>query len=214
MAGDSLAVLTGDIVNSARLPQGGLDGVIARLAGAADAIWSWDERDGDARFGRFRGDGWQCLLPNPEGGLRAMLALRAAVRSLGRGLDTRISLGIGAGTLPPDGDLAAAGGPAFEVSGKGLDGMGRAARFAIGWAEPAPCAASVGAVIALADAISRRWTQRQAQVFSLALVPGAPTQEEMGRALGVSQQMVAKHLAAGGDRALQVALVALEGGSR
>ena len=75
------------------------------LAEAAREMSDW-EGGRDARFSRFRGDGWQCLAPAPPLALRAALFLRAHLRALDRDVDTRISVGIGPASLPEAGDLA------------------------------------------------------------------------------------------------------------
>lgn len=204
MGDRELAVLTGDVVASSRLSSKDLDDVLDAVAASAGTAASWT--GARARFGRYRGDGWQCLGPSPALSLRAALFIRAGLRSRRRDLDTRISIGIGTGAVPEAG-IAAASGPAFERSGAGLDGMGRAARFAF---SPVGNVGLRNAVFALADEISRRWTARQAEVFIHALPPDAPTQSAIGERLGVSQQMVAKHLRAGGDWALREAMAALE----
>jgi hypothetical protein len=204
-----LAVLTGDVIRSTGLPPGGLDAAMAALEAGAAAMERWPGA-GPARFTRFRGDGWQCLAPDPARALRAALFLRAHVRALEGEADTRISAGIGAGALPADGDLAAAGGPAFEVSGRGLDRMDRGAQFVVGWERPPPWAALGAAVFALCDEISRLWTPAQADALIETLAPGDTAQKEIAARRGVSQQAIAKRLAGGGDWALQRALAAFE----
>lgn len=207
---DSLlrAVLTGDIVRSARLGPAGLDAAMAALARGAAAAGAWT---GTApRFTRFRGDGWQCLAPSPALALRAALLLKAHLRREGRGLATRIAIGIGPGELPEGDDLAAAGGPAFRAAGEALDTMRRSARLALAWAEPPPDAALRRALALLADEIARRWTPVQAAALVAALQPAPPIQTALAAELGISQQMVAKHLAAGGHGALLAALDAVE----
>ncbi len=204
-----LAVMTGDIIRSSRLAPESLDAVMAALAAGAAAMSAWDGAV-PARFTRFRGDGWQCLAPAPALALRAALFLRAHVRALDRDADTRISVGRGPGTLPDGGDLAAAGGPAFEISGRGLDDMARAQQIAMAWAGPPPAAALVGAVFALSDEISRLWTARQAETLIETLAPGDAAQRAIADKRGVSQQAIAKRLSAGGDWALQRALTAIE----
>ena len=208
-SGTELAVLTGDIVRSSKLSPEALDAAMEALARGAAAMAAW-EGGRDAAFTRFRGDGWQCLAPSPAMALRAALFLRAHLSALDRAIDTRISAGIGAGTLPASGGLAAANGPAFEVSGRGLDAMPRAQQFAVGWASPPPGAAVIGAVFALADEISRLWTPLQAEVLIETLSPGDEVQKALAAQRGVSQQAIAKRLSAGGDWALQRAMAALE----
>jgi hypothetical protein len=204
MVDRELAVMTGDIVASSRLAPGDLDGVLETVAASAETAASWS--GGQARFGRHRGDGWQCLGPSPALSLRAALFIRAGLRARRRDLDTRISVGVGTGAVPEAG-VSGASGPAFERSGAGLDGLGRGARFVFA---PVADRGLEQAVFALADEISRRWTARQAEVFVHALPPDAPTQSVIARRIGVSQQMVAKHLRAGGDWALREAMAALE----
>jgi len=204
-----LAVLTGDIIRSSRLPPGTLDVVMAALATGAAAMSRWDGAR-PAGFTRFRGDGWQCLAPAPALALRAGLFLRAHVRALDHDADTRVSVGLGRGVVPEGTDLAAASGPAFEISGRGLDDMPRAAQFAVAWAAPPPAAALSSAIFALADEISRLWTARQAETLIETLAPGDAAQREIAGKRGVSQQAIAKRLSAGGDWALQRALAAVE----
>jgi hypothetical protein len=182
---------------------------MAALARGSAAMSRW-EGALPARFGRFRGDGWQCLAPSPERALRAALFLRAHLRAAEREVETRVSVGIGPGSVPESGDLGAASGPAFEVSGRGLDRMARVQQVSVAWASPPSAAAVTGAVFALADEISRLWTPRQAEVLIEALAPGDERQEALAAQHGVSQQAIAKRLSGGGDWALQRALAALE----
>lgn len=208
MIRSDILVLTGDIVGSTRLDARRLDAALAVLREGCGAAAAWS--GGTARFTRFRGDGWQSLGPAPALGLRAALFLRATLRAADPGCDTRISVASGAAEVPGRGDLAAAGGPAFETSGRGLDAMGRGRRLALARAEPGPCAAVEAAVAALCDEIAGRWTERQAAVLARALVPGSGTQAALAAEIGVSQQMIAKHLGAAGAAALEAALAAFE----
>jgi hypothetical protein len=209
-----LTVLTGDIVASSRLSTHELNSAFLTLESASSEVMRlWGH--GHTRFTRFRGDGWQCLGPVPPKLLRALLYLRARLRSLGRNFDTRISAGIGPGELVEDSDLSGAAGGAFEAAGEGLDRMSHAARFAVAWSEPPTSddfipADSIEAVFALCDEVSRRWTPRQAEVFSIRLALDK-TQTEIAEDLEITQQSVARHLTAGGDWALGQALDALEG---
>ncbi len=205
---DTLAVLTGDIVRSSALDPAGLEAAMAAVATAAEEAGSWGR--GPSRFARFRGDGWQWLAPDPRHALRAALLFRAALRAEGRSLDTRISIGIGPGTLPAGADISAASGPAFELSGRGLDDMGRARRLTMAWAAPPSSASERRAIVALVDEIARRWTPAQARVLRAALQPDAPSQLEMASTFGVAQQTVARHLRTAGAGPLLQAIDAFE----
>jgi hypothetical protein len=203
------AVLTGDIIRSTRLVPAALDAAMARLSEAAAAMSAWEGAT-PARFTRFRGDGWQCLAPAPGLALRASLFLRANLRALDREADTRISSGIGPGALPASGDLAAASGAAFELSGRGLDRMARSQQFAVAWARPPAASTVIAAVFALCDEISRLWTPAQAEVMAESLSPGEEAQRALAAERGISQQAIAKRLSGGGDWALRRALAAVE----
>lgn len=213
MPDSELAVLTGDIIRSTKLAPQALDAAMAALASGAEAMSCWPGAR-PAFFTRFRGDGWQCMAPSPELALRAMLFLRAHLRALPGSADTRISVGHGLATLPENGNLAAAGGPAFELSGRGLDTMSRPEQFAVAWADPPASAALTVAVFALTDEISRLWTERQAETLIETLAPGDAAQREIADRRGVSQQAIAKRLSAGGDWAIQKALAAVEAAER
>lgn len=215
-----VVVFTGDLVGSSKLSSDDLARALRALEEAYHDIartWPPSGADGslDARipaFSHFRGDGWQCFGPKPPFVLRAALILRARLGALGRAFDTRVSVGIGPGWFSEEGTLGIASGPAFELSGHGLDAIGQNRRLAIAWVKPPPEAPLVAAVFALADEISRNWTPGQAKVFTrLLLETPRPSQEKLASALGITQQTVAAHLSGGGDWALQEALRALEG---
>ncbi len=206
-----LVVLTGDLVGSGRLGPGEVDAAMAALsATATEAMRVWGF--GRARFTRFRGDGWQCLAPHPRQTLRVMLLLQARLRQLGPGFATRIAAGIGAGRLPPDSGLGEASGPAFELSGRGLDRLGATARLSVDWEAEPEGADWLRAVFALCDEISRHWTVRQAEIMAASLgTEDQPSQSALADRFGVSQQTIGRLLAAGGHRGLVVALGAVEG---
>lgn len=205
----TLTVFTGDLVASSRLTPQALAEAMQALEQGAGALGRLGVPA--PRFAPFRGDSWQCLGPAPGLALRGALLMRAHLGALGRPFDTRISVGVGNGWLPEAG-LNLASGPAFELSGKGLDGLEHARRLAIFWERPPAEAALVRAIMALADEISRKWTPGQARVFARLLAERPrPSQEALARSLGITQQSIAEHLAGGGDWALQEALRAVEG---
>tara|TARA_R110002049_G_scaffold10127_1_gene50190 strand:+ start:154847 stop:155461 length:615 start_codon:yes stop_codon:yes gene_type:complete len=178
---ENWAVFTGDIVKSSKMSRAELDAVFAGLADAAQAISDW--QDAPARLTRFRGDGWQMAV-RPDLSFRAALAVRAAVRHAGKGFDTRIGIGIGAGAIPAD-DLSGADGPAFVRAGHALDTMKRTTRM---FAPDAPLALRVA--LLLADQIAGGWTPRQAEIGFLLLPPAGPTHAEVAEKLGLTRQTI------------------------
>ena len=154
-------------------------------------------------FTRFRGDGWQMALP-PVYALRAALGLRAAVIATGKGRDTRIGIGIGAGRIIA-GDLAGAEGPAFVQSGRALDLIKRGPLMT---APNAPRA--LRACLPLADRIARGWTVKQAEIASVLLSPVPPTHTALAKQLGQSRQLIQKQAEAAGLAALLTSCETLE----
>jgi hypothetical protein len=218
-----LVVFTGDLIGSSRLaPDDVADAMRELELASSDVARTWSlvqarltgsegDRAHGSRFSPFRGDGWQCLGPGRAFALRGALILRARLGALGRRFDTRISIGIGSGRLTEAPDLNLASGSAFELSGRGLDEMEHARRFAIAWEQPADEAPLLRAIVALADEISRNWTPGQAKVFARLLQERPrPKQEALASGLDITQQTVAGHLAGGGDWAISEALKAVE----
>ena len=201
-----VVVFTGDLVDSSKLSPGDLSDAMRALEAASHDVTP------DPRFSAFRGDGWQCIGPEPRFALRGALLMRAHLGMLGRSFDTRISVGIGSGRVTDTRTLNVASGPAFELSGRSLDAMPYVRRFSVAWEDPPEQAGFVQAIFSLADEISRKWTPAQAKVFARLLVERQrPSQEKLASELGIRQQTVADHLAGGGDWALQEALKAVEG---
>ena len=199
-----ITVLTGDIVASSELGPDRLDAAMQALAEASDDVALW--QGAPTRFTRARGDGWQMVLARPGLTLRAAMRLRAGLRRRGRDLATRIGIAIGAGEVPPLGDLNAAGGPAFTASGRALDGMRAPHQIAL-----ADGPAGLAAALVLADHLSQGWTEAQARSLVPALSPDAPTRAEIGAALGISRQAVDQALDAAALWAIEAACRELEG---
>lgn len=186
-------MVTGDIVDSRQLANAELDGVMDALAAAGETIRGWMSEQ-TLPLERFRGDGWQIALPEPRWALRACLELRAAVRSHLENADTRLAIGIGAGTL--DKRLSSSHGDAFERSGTALAALKGRQRWTLtGGFEAMPARALARGLVTLCDAISQEWTARQAEAFALRAAPEAPTMAEIAQRLGVTQQTVQAHLA-------------------
>jgi hypothetical protein len=188
-----LAVLTGDIVKSSTLPEGGLAQVFEGLDAAAAALAGW--QDVAPRLTRARGDSWQAVCAAPMA-LRAALAFRAGVRMTGKAHDTRIGLATGGGTVA-GADLSDAEGAAFVASGRALDDMARTARL---FTDTAP--KPLQSALPLADHISSRWTVRQAQIALASLAVPAPTQDALADRFDVSRQTIHSLQEAAGIRVL------------
>lgn len=202
------AVLTGDIVASTRAGRTALDATMRALGDAALAIGAMC--NADARFTRFRGDGWQMLAARPEYAFRAALLIIATLRADPALGATRIGIGFG----PIDGagtrDLSDAAGPAFERSGRALEKMLRNERLVTETESGGLIGRAHEASVILLDERTRRWTPEQAEVMRLYLFPENTTQKEIAQTLGITPQAVNYRLGGAGAPAIREALLALE----
>lgn len=187
MAEPQISILTGDLVGSTAYPPETLDKAMQEIRAAAVEAGCWQSPPGDTRFTRFRGDGWQIVLAEPHLSLRVAVVIQGRLIALG--LETRISIGIGTAESLGTRDLADAAGPAFELSGRGLDTMSPQLRIAI-----AGTAIRVQDEL-ITDLLSERlsrWTAAQAEAVALQLAaPARPrTLQEIGKQLNISPQAV------------------------
>jgi len=84
-----------------------------------------------------RGDGWQVALQKPENALRLGLFIRSVVKSEFK-TDTRVSIGLGTvDRLEPD-NIVESTGPAFILSGHGLEALAKGCCIAMHTASDDP----------------------------------------------------------------------------
>lgn len=202
-----VAVISGDLVGSTRMEPKVVEaalGVIRQLC-RDEANWI------GSNFTRQSGDGWQIYLGQPRYALRSALLIRAALRSMGAGLDSYFSIAAGRLAGAPPDDLNETNDPLFIRSGRQLAALKADAAktgIRIGWTGDGRSAAAA----VLADHISQDWTAAQAQAISLCLPPDAAklTYSEAADQLGISRQAATKALKAAGLMPLRAALTALE----
>lgn len=190
------AVLTGDLVASTEAGPHSVNGAMAVLSGAATDIAHWGISEhtvvGETHFTRFRGDGWQILVPLALFGLRAALLMYARLAAEPGLPATRIAVGLASVDHVPGPDLSDAHGAAFAVSGRALSQMDRAERLRLAGNGITPCLA---AFIRLLDDRITDWTPEQAEAVAHAIAPDAPTQTTIAAALGISPQALSSRLA-------------------
>jgi len=205
------AVITGDIVDSSKLSKAqrkALPGLIAKASReTVKAFPAAVPLPADV----FRGDGWQLLVSDVTNSLRAGLFFRADLRSAaerGRGLDTRVAVGVG--LVDFVGDRVSQGdGEAYRLSGRTLDAMPRKQRMLL--ALPAGTETeALAIIIRLVDVLAQSWTGRQALAVCGAL--RGWTHEKIAQEWPetISQQAVTKHLEGAQWPALEAALLYVE----
>lgn len=182
------AVITGDIVNSTRIPVLKEKRLLKRL----------EKELSDYDFGFYRGDSLQVYIEDPLQSLRIVLICRTLAISLADENavrpDIRFSIGVGKVQLPvrmPDN----ARGEAFVLSGRRLDEiMDTEERLSI---RSGQTLADIGFQILAdyLDSIYRQMTVKQAIVFFYLL--HGQTQQEVAAKLGKSKSTISELAGAG-----------------
>lgn len=206
------AVLTGDIVGSSKLAKAvrqTLPAVIKRAAKETRKAFP-DILPLDVEV--FRGDSWQLLISDPVQSLRVGLFMRACLRSgtaRGRGLDTRVSIGIGAIDFVPASKVSEGDGAAYRASGQGLEGLpsGRFMNLSIAETENLN---GLDALVGLVDALVQGWTGKQALAAAGALRGWTQEKTVSVWPEKITQPAITKHLAAARWLAVEVALSEFE----
>lgn len=183
------AVLTGDLILSTRSTPMQVDETMAVIEAAALRF------SDQARFHRYRGDGWQVYVGAAWQGLEAMVGIAAALRAKDAG-SSRIALGLGDAYGLDHATLGMAGGMAFVHSGRALDAIGDGTWLVLAGEDADPLH---HALMAYVDAQVRGWSQEQAQAVALSLDPDGPhSQQVLADRLGISRQAFAARLNAAG----------------
>lgn len=195
------AVLTGDLIASTRGTPAQVDATMTLIQTTAQRF------SPDARFDRYRGDGWQVYVGQAWRGLDAMVFLLAHLRANGL-LESRIALGLGDAHGLDQGSLGRAGGTAFTQSGHALDAMadGRRLMLAADRVDPLH-----HALMAYIDAQVQGWSPEQGQAVALMLDPAGPhRQQVLAGQLGISRQAFAARLNAAGFALIEQAIQAFQ----
>jgi hypothetical protein len=189
------AVLTGDVVESSRLPAEQRRALPAILKGAAKGLERAWPKAGPSPIAVFRGDSWQLILSDPALSLRAGLLFRSWVISAsgaGLRLDTRMAIAVDTIDFMPSGHVSEGDGPAYRASGEALDNLGSGVRMClIAPGTPDLLKAAIG----LLDAIVQDWTVLQALAVKGRLQSRTQAEIAAGWPERITQQTVARHLA-------------------
>jgi hypothetical protein len=194
-------IITGDIVASGEIESH----YRQQLFKEADTFLTDLKKDHIKSYETFRGDSLQCQAINPESSLRVALLIRAFFRAYvplteteeaeksGKGYfttdyDIRLAIGIGEADFMNDNKITSSDGPAFRLSGEGLDSLkDNAQRLILKTAKP-EFDEQMEPSILLVDALIQKWTQNQAELalYKLQQIK----EDEIAAKLGISQSAV------------------------
>ena len=203
------AVLTGDLVKSAKLDPINLKIVLQRLQEGQIRFSSTYANSIVGRIAIFSGDSWQVLMNRVNMSFRLALYFRALVKATeGLGADTRIAVAWGRidkETLNPD-SISESTGQAFTLSGRALAEMDRSKCLAMKISENTDQIFHGGLKflppsMLLLDEVSSRWTEKQSEIIVLALL--GCNQNQIATELNISQPTVNRSLSAAGWKRLK-----------
>ena len=193
-----VAVLTGDIVKSSSLAGERRYFLYESLQEVSTLIKDYYPNDVLFNLAKFRGDGWQLLLSNPQRGFEISLFIRSYIRYKFKleKLDTRVAIAVGNIDFIPENNVSEGYGRAFSESGRLLDSMkNQRMDFRFTLENESSSNKLVGSLIKTLDAIITNWTAPQCQSVFKALQ--GFTQMEIAKQWDpkpISQASVANHL--------------------
>ncbi len=176
-----IAVLTGDIINSAQTP------VPEWLPALKSLMGEWGGSPGDWEI--YRGDELQLRLP-PNEALRAAVCLKALMRSR-EDMDIRLAIGIGMETYRGQ-RVSESNGEAYQRSGRAFENLNREkTRLKVSGGVPA-ADKSLNLMLRLGLQFMDSWSRVSAETVSLALAFPEASQETLARQLDIRQSAVSQ----------------------
>ncbi|WP_227368466.1 SatD family protein [Halomonas sp. M20] len=187
-----ISVLTGDVVGSQRIKDKD------HFNRTLDAMLDLIEKRFNARCDRYRGDGFQVVIPDPGNSMTAVILIRAALiqqsPSRQNMWDARIAVGVGSGKVPEAERFAQADGEAFVLSGQKLDGLSDTTdRLAI-VTSSSELDETLALMTRFVDDILSHWSRFSAEVVSLSLLHDE-SQQALAQRLGRAQPTINRRLA-------------------
>ncbi len=192
-----MAVLTGDIVRSSSLNSARRFELYEGLQQLSALLRARYPREVPFEMAKYRGDGWQLAVSEPEKAFEISLFIRTWLRFQfgAEKLDTRVAIAVGRVDFVPQDNLSEGYGPAFSDSGKLLDGLKEQRMGFILSDKGGVFSLMTAQMIKAYDALISAWTPAQCQAVFLAL--HSLTQAEIGsrwQPAPITQAAVAKHL--------------------
>lgn len=195
-AGKLYAVITGDIVDSSKLPPEKRQQLHNVMKEGSKALLKAFKKDVSMGVDIFRGDSWQMLVSDPSQSIRLGLFYRAYIKSrmaLSK-VDTRMAIGVGTIDFIPGTNVSEGDGEAYRHSGKMLAEMSKSVcmRFTFPGNEKS---AALDMIVQLVDAIvKRRWTDKRSLAITGALQGWKQDRIALLWDKPIKQQSVVDHL--------------------
>ena len=186
------AIITADIVNYTKFTQSSEGNLM-------DNFIKWTKKMGsfsEVKYEVFRGDSFQCIIPNLNQTLKVCLLNRAYFLRFSKnqnGLDVRQAIGLGE-VESLQKMLSRSDGQAFRYSGRSFDAMDKKGNRIVFKSSFDEIDAELNTSLTLLEAILQGWTATQAEVFFHKLQ--GKKEKEIAEQLHISQPAVNRHLKA------------------
>ncbi|GHC20901.1 helix-turn-helix domain-containing protein [Aidingimonas halophila] len=182
-----IAVLTGDVIQSRKIPDS------RRLFDVLDTILAQLAERYDGKGERYRGDGFQLAITQPERGLTAAIMLRAALiqhSDDAQRWDARVAIAIGRSQWSDQQPVSEANDDPFIRSGQTLDEMNAHLGLSLPAGQDNDC---LVLLTRFADEMIDDWSPHSAETVLLTLQHNE-SQQAMAKRIGISQPGVHKRL--------------------
>jgi len=205
--GKLYAVITGDIVNSSKLPLEQRQKLHRIMKDGSKALLKAFKDSVPLEVDIFRGDSWQLLVADPSKSLRIGLFYRVYLRAwMGASrLDTRMAIAVGTIDFVPDDRVSGGDGQAYQYSGNSLEEMAKGSNMCFRFPER-EVEEFLDLLVHLLDVLATNWSDKQALAIIGALQ--GLKQEKIGSLWkpSITQQSVNRHLQRAGWFAVEKAI--------
>jgi hypothetical protein len=179
------AVITGDVINSKRMPAPDW------LPHLKRELRAWGREPKAWQI--YRGDSFQLEIPSVQDSLEAAVLIKAGMKRL-KGLDVRLAIGIGEKSHAGE-KVTESNGEAFVYSGQVFD---RLKKQKVNMAIKSPWDAfdeKINVMLRLALTFMDRWLVNHAEVIALSLRNKELSQKQLGSQLNIAQNTVSDRMA-------------------
>lgn len=176
-----ISILTGDIINSRKLPaEVWMDGLkkILNSIGANPKQWEI-----------YRGDEFQIEIDNPADALLLAIRIKAYLKTLR--LDARMAIGIGEKSYSAE-KISESNGTAFVRSGELFETLKKQKLTLAIYSGEADFDSKINLMLRLSSTFMNQWLVQTAEFVLVAIEHESMSQEEIGQKLGINQAAVSR----------------------
>jgi len=175
------SIITGDIIKSRSInnPEIWLSTLKNALTTLESDLTKWE---------LYRGDSFQIEISNVQDSFKAVLYLKACIRSI-KGLDVRMAIGIGSKNFQNE-KITESNGQAFQFSGDTLETLKKEKVNLKIKTQDKILNNELNLYFKLALIVMDHWTVNSAEIVKLSIEQPEALQEELGKVIGINQNAI------------------------